>query len=226
VSSSSPPVSDRSGRPPRPTLTEEQIVDAALQVVRAEGVDGLTMRRLSRELGVSPMAAYYHVAGKQELLDLVAARALADISAPTQRQLAWHVRLRILIDRIDTELRHHRGVEEVLLERMHTTQRHVMRALMDLFAEAGFDDAGIVMAYATVHTYLFGRYRVSLEGPPDQASGDGGRSDDPDIVARLLPTVSALRGRDYYEFGVETVIEGLRAQLRRQRRIHGRSGHG
>jgi len=211
-------------RAARPALTEEQIVEAALRVIRAEGVDGLTMRRLSRELGVSPMAAYYYVANKQQLLDIVAARALADIAAPQERSLAWHVRLRMLIDRIDAELRHHRGVEELLLERMHTTQRHVMRAMMELLAEAGFDDAGIVMAYATIHTYLFGRYRVTLSGPPEVASRRD--VDEVDIVSRLTPTVSALRGRDYYEFGVETVIAGLRAQLRTQRRTGRRSSDG
>ncbi len=162
-------------------------------------------------------AAYHYVANKQELLDMVAARALADITVP-DADLSWHVRLRMLIDRVDVELRHYRGVEEVLLERMHGTQRHVMRAMMELLAEAGFDDAGVVMAYATVHTYLFGRHRVTLAGPPHVEP----RVDDPDdIVDRLRPTVASLRGRDYYEFGVETVIAGLRAQLRRQRRAEG-----
>jgi len=198
----------------RTSLTEEQIVSAALRVIRTEGLDGLTMRRLSAELGVSAMAAYYYVANKQELLDMVAARALADIGVPAQRNLSWHVRLHMLIDRIDAELRHYRGVEELLLERMHTTQRHVMRAMMELLAEAGFDDAGIVMAYATVHTYLFGRYRVALAGPPHEQSG----KQPDDIVSRLMPTVASLRGRDYYDFGVETVIAGLRAQLRQHRR--------
>jgi TetR/AcrR family transcriptional regulator, tetracycline repressor protein len=208
------PSSELAERRPRSTLTEEQIVDAALRVIRADGVDGLTMRRLSRELGVSAMAAYYYVANKQELLDIVAARALADITVPGA-ELSWHVRLRMLIDRIDAELRHYRGVEEVLLERMHSTQRHVMRAMMELLAEAGFDDAGVVMAYATVHTYLFGRYRVTLAGPPHV---DSHVEDEDDIVDRLRPTVASLHGRDYYEFGVDTVVAGLRAQLRKQRR--------
>jgi TetR/AcrR family tetracycline transcriptional repressor len=218
VSSSPARSSAAKGRTARTTLTEQQIVDAALRVIRSDGLDALTMRRLSRELGVSPMAAYYYVTNKQELLDMVAARALADIVPPAQRSLAWHVRLRILIDRVDTELRHYRGVEAVLLERMHTTQRHVMRAMMELLDEAGFDDASIVMAYATVHTYLFGRYQVVLAAAEPGASRSG---DDTDIVERLMPAVSALRGRDYYEFGVETVVAGLRAQLRQHRRNRG-----
>jgi AcrR family transcriptional regulator len=63
------------------SLTEAAIVDAALQVIRRSGVEALWMRALSRELGMSPMAAYYYPASKEELLDLVA-RALADVGVP------------------------------------------------------------------------------------------------------------------------------------------------
>jgi len=46
---------NKRGKPP--VLTEDQIVDAALEVIRAEGLEALSMRRLSRELGRSAMAA-------------------------------------------------------------------------------------------------------------------------------------------------------------------------
>lgn len=190
-------------------LTEASIVDAALSVVRRDGIDGLSMRALSRELGTSPMAAYYYVASKQELLDLVAARALADITAPEPGG-PWPIRLRTLIDRIDEVLRRYRGVGEVLLDRMHRTQDHVMRAIMEILAGAGFDDADVAMGYALVHTYLFGRYRVTMApvepGPDEPAQPD-------DIVARVGPVSLALRGRDYYDFGADTLIRGLQARL-------------
>ena len=209
----------------RNLLSEDQIVEAALRVIQRDGLDALTMRRLSRELDVSAMAAYYYVGNKQKLLDMVAAQALAHITVPSS-DLPWHTRLRILIDRVDAELRHYRGVEEVLLEGMLTSQRHVLRAIMEVLDDAGFDDAGIVKAYATVHTYLFGRSRVRLAGPPpaelvDASAGDGAQTAhrSHDIVERLQPTVAILRGRDYYEFGVDTVIAGLQAQLRKQRRL-------
>lgn len=44
-----------------PALTEEQIVEAALQVIRDEGLEALSMRRLSRQLKRSAMAAYWYV---------------------------------------------------------------------------------------------------------------------------------------------------------------------
>ncbi len=198
-------------RNPRSTLTEAQIVDAALRVIGEDGVDSLSMRRLSRELGVSAMACYYYVANKEELLDLVAKRALAGIQIPTDSGLPWHVRLRVLIERIDAELRHYQGVGEVLLERMRSTDRRIMCGTMEILEEAGFDDDAIVMAYATVHTYLFGRYRVTMSGPPQSKN-----TEHDDIASRLQPTILKLRGRDYFDFGAGTLVAGLRAQLQVQ----------
>lgn len=190
-------------------LTEDAIVDAALAIVRRDGVGALSMRALSRELGVSAMAAYYYVANKQELLDLVAAQALAKILTTDLGNEAWPVRLRTLIDRIDATLRQHRGVGEVLLDRMHSTQRDVMRTIMELLSEAGFDDTDVVRAYALIHTYLFGRYRVTLQG--DTRRDDV--ADPTDIVSRASSVSAELHGADFYDFGVETLIRGLQTRV-------------
>ena len=190
------------------TLTEDAIIDAALTIVRRDGVGALSMRGLSRELGVSPMAAYYYVTDKDELLDLVAARALADILVRDLDEGPWPARLRTMIDRIDAALRHHRGVGEVLLDRMHSTQRDVMRAIMDILAEAGFTDTDIVKAYALIHTYLFGRYRVTMSPTPNHHEV----VDPDDIVSRAGRISQALHGADYYDFGVDTLIRGLEAR--------------
>ena len=192
------------------SLTESAIVDAALQVIRRSGVESLSMRALSRELGMSPMAAYYYVANKDELLDLVAARALADIPVPERAGSEWPVRLRALIDQIDEALRNYRGVGEVLLDRMHRTQKHVMRAVMEILSEAGFSDTQVAMAYALIHTYLFGRYRVTMTAAPPVEDAVG---DEDDIVSRVGPLSATLHGRDYYDFGVDTLIKGLESRL-------------
>ena len=63
-------------------LTEGDIVDAALRLIEQSGVEGLTMRRLSKELGRSHMAMYYWVSDKAALLDLVASAALRGIPIP------------------------------------------------------------------------------------------------------------------------------------------------
>ena len=55
----------------RAPLTRTSVVQAALALADAEGVDALTMRRLGASLGVGAMAVYRHVPGRSSLLDLV-----------------------------------------------------------------------------------------------------------------------------------------------------------
>ena len=55
----------------RRALSRELIVATALDVLRAEGMDAVSMRRVASELGTGPASLYAHVAGKDELLDLL-----------------------------------------------------------------------------------------------------------------------------------------------------------
>jgi TetR/AcrR family tetracycline transcriptional repressor len=62
-------------------LHRRDVVDKATQLLDDYGIADLTMRRLARELSVSPGALYWHFADKQELLGAVADRILAPASA-------------------------------------------------------------------------------------------------------------------------------------------------
>lgn len=202
---------DQGRRPAQ--LSREQIVDAALRIIQRGGVEALSMRRLSRELGVSPMATYYYVADKNGLLDLVAEAVLSAVPVPGPDAGPWDVRLRMLIDGIDAELRAHPGLGDVLLAEILSAQRTLLDAVMELLFEAGFDAQDVILAYAALYTYLFGRHKVTLV-TPDAYPGE------PPAPAWMAPHLAALTGRDFYTFGVETMIEGLRA------RLHVRKGDG
>ncbi|WP_227997150.1 mycofactocin system transcriptional regulator MftR2 [Nocardia australiensis] len=193
------------------TLSESEIVEAALRVVREDGVEKLSMRRLSRELGVSPMAPYYYVADKRELLDLVATAALTGVRKPAPESGPWQQRLRELIDQIDEKLRKHPGLGDVLIEQMLGKQLDLIAALMEILDEAGFSDRNVLNAYATIHTYLFGRRRVN---PRDRSPMSEVAL--PKVVARATKYMPDLRGKYAYDFGVEVLIAGLEAQLVRQ----------
>jgi AcrR family transcriptional regulator len=58
-------------RGPKPGLSLDQIVDTAIAVADAEGIAGLSMRRVARELGAGTMSLYRYVPGKEELLSLM-----------------------------------------------------------------------------------------------------------------------------------------------------------
>ena len=86
----------------------------------------------------------------------------------------WAARLRELIGSIDEQLRANPGLGGILLDRMLSTDRRILNAAMDILVDAGFDDADVLMAYATVHTYLFGRYQLVTAPPPAVRAGGGG----------------------------------------------------
>ncbi len=64
------------------SLSRQQIIDTALEILRDYGLADLSMRRLARDLGVQPGALYWHVKNKQELLGVLAERILQDVDAP------------------------------------------------------------------------------------------------------------------------------------------------
>src|SRR5689334_7391799 len=68
------------GRPP--TIDREAVLETAIRLLDAEGVDALTMRRLAGELGVSAMAPYRHVGSKDELLMVLVDRLAARLVYP------------------------------------------------------------------------------------------------------------------------------------------------
>lgn len=67
---------------PRDTLTREQIVRAAIGLLDADGIDGLSMRQLGARLGSAATAVYWHVQNKDNLVVLAADAVWAEIDLP------------------------------------------------------------------------------------------------------------------------------------------------
>ncbi|MGW1226304.1 TetR/AcrR family transcriptional regulator [Streptomyces sp. NPDC001478] len=66
----------RPAKGPRPGLSLERIVDAAMGVAAAEGLGGVSMGRVAKELGASTMSLYRYVAAKDELYVLMQEAAM------------------------------------------------------------------------------------------------------------------------------------------------------
>src|SRR6185437_4117121 len=75
-----PPRRGRSA--PRPQLSRDLIINAALKVIEVDGGDALTMRRVADEIGVSASALYGYVANKEELVQLVLEQIIAEVPFP------------------------------------------------------------------------------------------------------------------------------------------------
>lgn len=79
----------RRTRGAQPTLSREQIVTAAVELLDASGLDGLSMRRLGEKLGAGATSLYWHVANKDELLELVADEVMGEVDVPDVAEAGW-----------------------------------------------------------------------------------------------------------------------------------------
>ena len=80
-------------RGPRPRHSADEVVAAAIAIADAEGVQGLSMRRVAEVVGMSPMALYTYVASKGELLDLMVDRVLGETPDPPEDLPGWRQKL-------------------------------------------------------------------------------------------------------------------------------------
>jgi AcrR family transcriptional regulator len=82
----------------REPLSRERMLASAVALADAEGIQAVTMRRLGAALGVEAMSLYYHLPGKDALLDGVVEHVVGEVDAASARGHAgdgdWRARLR------------------------------------------------------------------------------------------------------------------------------------
>lgn len=73
-------------------VTRDDVIHTAIQLLQEVGLDGLTLRRLATELGISAPTLYWHVKDKRELLDLMSeemVRLAREKMPPFPPDLPW-----------------------------------------------------------------------------------------------------------------------------------------
>src|SRR3954469_19303024 len=103
------------------TLTREAVVERALRVADAEGLEAVTIRRLGQELGVTPMALYWHVKNKEELLDAMGDRLFADLHVDLPDDAPWDSQLRAVVQGLVNVLRVHPTCVDLAFRRIFAT---------------------------------------------------------------------------------------------------------
>jgi AcrR family transcriptional regulator len=145
-----------------PKLTRAAILQAALDLADAGGLQAVTMRAVAEQLGVTAMALYAHVGDKDGLLDGLVERLLAEFPAP-EPGLAWDEGLAALGAGALAVARAHPQAFPLLLNRPAVT-RGALRTREVLFAallEAGVPEADVPRLERLISTLVLG-YAVSL----------------------------------------------------------------
>src|SRR5262249_48625418 len=98
---------------PRSPLSREAIVEAALRVLDREGYDGLSMRRVAEELRTGVASLYWHLANKEELLQLVLDRVIGEVHLPAPDPERWQEQLKELAREWRAVYARHRDVARI-----------------------------------------------------------------------------------------------------------------
>jgi AcrR family transcriptional regulator len=204
-------------------LSLESIVDAAVDVIEADGLSSLTMRRLAKRLQCSPMALYRHVADKQELIGAIADHYLADLELPDTAGLSWQETIIAVATGVHRAFLAHPPLEEVLAVR-HVDTAVVFRAdelVLDALITAGLEGREAVHALDVIASYAVGS-TLRLAAARAGSSGQGKRLERiRELPAEDFPRMRELAGElvtvDFtltFEDGLQLLIDGIEARAR------------
>ena len=166
------------GRMPRDTLTREQIVKAAIDLLDSEGLEGLNMRALGRRLGSAATAVYWHVGSKDNLIALAGDQVWNEVGLPDPTATGWRVAAAQMATDLHAMLTRHPWLVQAFGSYVvfgPGRARHDDHSLA-LYEAAGFTGAQADRAMATVFTYVLG----NALGPAAAASLAGG------VLGRVL----------------------------------------
>jgi TetR/AcrR family transcriptional regulator, tetracycline repressor protein len=213
---------------PRSKLTRERVVDAAIAIMDAEGLEAVTMRRLGRELGVEAMSLYNHVADKDDLLDGVCARIMGTFRIPERDDRPWDVRAREGAREWRRVLKSHPNVMQLFAERSKPmTDLDALRPMeyaLSLIMETGADEEQAVRVFNVMGGYIMGFVMMEV-GRMFTAGALDADAPSPEEVARrippgMLPCLTAalphLANHDpdeQFDFGLDLMLAGLRARI-------------
>jgi AcrR family transcriptional regulator len=92
-----PPWHREPRRESKPQLSQELIVKTALEILAAQGIESVSMRRIARALDTGPASLYAHVSNKDELDELMFDRVLAGVPLPQPDPERWIIQLKELL---------------------------------------------------------------------------------------------------------------------------------
>ena len=217
----------------RARLTQAAVVDRALALADASGLDALTIRKLATELGVTPMALYWHFRGKEELLEGLAERVWSEIDITVDPAAAWPDQLRGLLESLLAVLRAHPAASELLM-RKHTLSlsepaQQATEVALEILRSAGFDPAD---ASAVAMSALWTAIMLVMSEPGAESLDGGERAEVqrkkqvtlatlspakfPRLVECAVPMTACDDPERHYDFGVEMFMAGVTALAARR----------
>ncbi|MEU8694703.1 TetR/AcrR family transcriptional regulator [Streptomyces sp. NPDC048665] len=218
---------------PRQTMTADQIVRAAIELLDEEGLDGLNMRSLGTRLGSAATAIYWHIKTKDELVRLAADAVWAEVEVPEPGTTGWREAATAMATGMHAMLTRHPWLGQAFGS--HLLYGRGKARLDDyslaVYEQAGFAGAEADRAAATVFVFVLGsalgpaaqvsltrRLSRSGENPEQQLADTIARSTEiamefPRLRERVGTTDYAAAPDSSFEFGLRAILDGFASRL-------------
>jgi AcrR family transcriptional regulator len=215
----------KAGTKIRERLTRDRVIEAALHVMDAEGLEAVSMRRVAREVGVEAMSLYNHVRDKDDILEGLCIRVMSEFEFPERHQ-DWPEAARFAANEWRRVLKQHPNVITLFAghaEPMtHVEGLRPMEFALGLLREAGLSDRDAARVFNVMGSYIMGFVLMEV-GQMFGAGALDKRAPDPMELGRLmpmeelphiaaaLPHLAACDPDDVFNLGFDMLIAGQAA---------------
>jgi AcrR family transcriptional regulator len=112
-------------RPAKAPLSQDAVVDAALAILKADGLEAVTLRRVAAALDTGAASLYVYVSGRDGLLRAMQDRITAAIELEPPDPSRWRAQLHSLLERSLRALAAHPGIAATTMAEPPTTEANL-----------------------------------------------------------------------------------------------------
>lgn len=228
---------ERGKRGPRPGLSADAIVDAAILVADAEGLEAVSMARVAAELGFTTMSLYRYVDSKEELLQLMWNGSARGAEHLVIEGTDWRSRLRAWSVLQWEMLEQHPWVTQMPLAAppMAPNSMHFVELALDALDGTGLTGQEQMRIIAVLSSYTLSEARMAEDAR--RAAKDGAAAAVPpesfeSLLRELVdeqtfphlhrlawePEPATSTAREDFLHGVDIILDGAQARIDQARR--------
>ncbi|MFJ6411149.1 TetR/AcrR family transcriptional regulator C-terminal domain-containing protein [Streptomyces hydrogenans] len=221
---------------PRSTLTRDQIVSTAVELLDEEGLEGLNMRALGQRLDSAATAVYWHVKSKDNLVTLAGDRVWDEIRLPDLDAVDWRTAAATMAGDLYAMFTRHPWLVQAFASHLfhgEAKARHDDHTLA-VYEAAGFSEPEADRAAAAVFTYVLGNAsavaatasltrRIERDGEDAEAAFAATMKEAAEVAGRFPRLRSRIDAAtvagyaeapdDTFDFGLQSLLDGLTGRL-------------
>ena len=207
----------------KPKYTKENIIAAAVTHADKYGLEEVTMAKVAKQVGCTPMALYSHVESHDGLLRAMADKALSELDQKTPRTPSWQEGISLWLQTLWQASTERQWLVEVIMvnERISLQWLKYNEKLVALLEQAGMNDKQIADSLSMIGCISVSAiYQVTQFPLPRNSVIEGGLTEkqadqlDINMWARMVPFIQAHTNESFLKEMEQLVIWSIEGRLK------------